>query len=125
MTHSDEFLEALQQILSDNNIPTETVNRIAIAIALDAKHTVVKYKLETAAQLNKLQELIEAQTKNIDKLAVFTEKHENYMQTHPSLLYLFRFRTKETVLVIVMLFILLTILWSSDAREGLLSLLGL
>ena len=50
---------------------------------------------------------------------------EEYNQFHPSLLYLFRFQTKETIVVIIMLFVALSVWWVSGFRQPLLELLGL
>lgn len=48
------------------------------------------------------------------------------MQTdHPPLLYLLRFKTRKTIVWLVIIFALLSIIWASDIREAVLSLFGL
>ena len=133
---SDEFLSALEQILEDGNVPQETINRIAIAMAMDAANQLSNYKLDNQQELNdiklqsqvdltELKTLLEAQTKNIDKLSQTVARHDEYLMKHPPLLYLFRYRTRETIAIIVGLFVLLSLWWVSGLRQAILQFLGL
>lgn len=122
---SEEFLRALEEILQADRVPQETINKIAIALALDAQDNLSQHKLESAVTLSEIQTLIQAQTDNIDKLTSIVEKHETYLQTHPTLLYLVRFRTKETVAVILFIFLLMSLLWLPEFRQPVLNFLGL
>ncbi len=90
-----EFLEALNKILAEDNVPQATINKVAIAIALDAKNSVIEHKLEQATKMGELRDSIQQQTDNIDKLTAVVAKHEEFQQTHPSLLWLLRFQTKK------------------------------
>ena len=80
---SDEFLSALEQILEEGNVPQETINRIAIAMALDAANQLSAYKTQNQIDLTELKLLLEAQTDNIDKLSKTVAKHDKYLAEHP------------------------------------------
>lgn len=122
---SDEFLAALEEILRQDDVPQATINKIAIALALDVQNNLNKLELETAVTLHELQTSIQQLTTNIDKLAAVVERHETHLQTHPSLLFLLRYRTKETAAIILALFFLLSLLLVTDLRQPILKFLGL
>ncbi len=121
---SEEFLRALEEILKADDVPQETINKIAIALALDAQNNLSRYKVESAVALSEIRALIQAQSDNIDKLTAVVQRQETYMQTHPTLLYMIRFRTKETITVILFVFLLLSVLWVPEVRRPMLAFLG-
>lgn len=124
MTNED-FMESLQDILNDPDIPQSAINKIAIAIALDAKSMVINHRLSCSGELRELQEMVVETSKNVDRLADIVEKHDRYNEQHPSIVYLMRFRTRETIVVIVFIFAILSLWWVSTIRQAILQFLGL
>jgi hypothetical protein len=122
---SEDFLAALEAILQDGQVPQETINRIVVALALDAGSQVQQQGLETGTELAELKRMMQEQSENIRALTAVVERHEAYIQTHPSLLFLLRFRTKETAVAVVLVFLLLSIWYVSGFRQPILNFLGL
>ena len=122
---TDEFLAALEQILEEGDVPQGTINRIAIVLAMEANNQVQTAELQHTVDMAELKALIQQQSENISRLSSVVDRHEAYIQTHPSLLYLLRFRTRETAVIIVLFFVVLSIWWVSGFRRPILKYLGL
>lgn len=122
---TDEFLETLERILSENNIPQEAINKISVALALDAANRIALFETSTTATLVEIKDLIAGQTAVCNMLAENVRRIDDFQKTHPSLLYLARFRTRETAIAIILLFALLSIWWVSGFRQPILEFLGL
>ena len=78
-----------------------------------------------AAEMAELRQLIREQSVNVRRLTRVVQRTEEHLQTHPTLLYLLRFRTKETVAALVFLFVLLSLWYVSGFRQPILRWLGL
>lgn len=65
------------------------------------------------------------QVKDILDLERRVDALETQMQTNPSLIWLIRFRTRETMFWILVLFFVLSMLFISDFRHPIMQLLGL
>ena len=100
----------------------EAVNRLVLALALENRNLFEAFQKQTFIELAELQRLLEQQARNVDKLAGATERTEEYLERHPTLLYLLRFRTKETVAVILLIFVLLSAWYVSGFRMPILRL---
>jgi hypothetical protein len=69
---------------------------------------------------------LEEMKKNGDRMDVIEDKLDQVLRMqseHPPFLWLLRFQTRKTVLWIVLIFAILTLIWASDVREAVLSLL--
>lgn len=122
---SHELLETIERLLEDEGFSQEAVNRLVLALALENRSLFEAYQRQTHLEMAELRRLLEAQARNVDKLACATEKNEEYLERHPSLLYLIRFRTRETVAVILLVFVLLSAWYVSGFRMPILRWLGL
>ena len=122
---TNELLEALERLLDDAQVSQETINRLTLALALDNRSRLEEAQERTARELAELRELIRAQSENVSRLARAVEGLEGHLRTHPTLLYLLRFRTRETVAVLVLVFLLLSVWYVSGIRQPILKWLGL
>ena len=122
---SEEFLDQLEEILRDENVPQETINKIAVALALDAGRRVDRFEQQMDGYMDELRALIQLQTENIARLTADVQAQKAYMAQHPSLLYLLRFRTKETVATILFIILVLSMWYVSGIRQPLLKWFGL
>jgi hypothetical protein len=78
-----------------------------------------------AADLAELRQLIREQSVNMRRLTRVVQRTEEHLPTHPTLLYLLRFRTKGPVAAPVLLFVLLSLWYVSGFRRPILKWLGL
>ena len=95
------------------------------ALALDNRSRQDAQREKVAAEMGELRRLIREQSENVGQLTLVVERTEEHVRMHPSMLYLLRFRTKETVAVIVLLFVLLSLWYVSGFRRPILRWLGL
>ena len=121
---SDELLQTIERLLEDDAFSQDAVNRLVLALALENRSLFETYQTQTHRDFTELRELLEQQALNVGKLATAVEQTEDYLQKHPTLLYLLRYRTKETVLIILLGFILLSAWYVSELRIPILRWLG-
>ena len=122
---SNELLDALERLLDDESVSQETINRLTLALALDNRSRQDAQQEQMAAELAELRRLIREQSENVGRLTRVVERTEEHLQTHPTLLYLLRFRTRETVAALVLLFVVLSLWYVSGFRQPILRWLGL
>ena len=122
---SHELLETIERLLEAEGFSQEAVNRLVLALALENRSLFEAYQKQTYRELAELRELLEKQARNVDKLAGAVERTEVYLERHPTLLYCMRYRTKETVAVIVFVFVVLMAWYASGLRTAILGWLGL
>ena len=72
-----------------------------------------------------LRQLIETQAATVDKLAAAWSDHQEYHKLHLPILWLLRFRTKETIATILFIIIVLSAWYVSGIRQPILRWLGL
>jgi hypothetical protein len=121
---SHELLETIERLLEDEGFSQEAVNRLVLALALENRSIFDAYQKQTYRELAELRQLLERQARNVDRLAGAVERTEDYLERHPPLLFLLRYRTKETIVVLVLIFVILSAWFVSDLREPILRLLG-
>ena len=121
---SHELLETIERLLEDECFSQEAVNRLVLALALENRSIFDAYQKQTYRELAELRRLLEQQARNVDRLAGAVERTEDYLERHPPLLFLLRYRTKETIVVLVLIFVILSAWFVSDLREPILRLLG-
>ena len=117
---SNELLDALERLLDDENVSQETINRLTLALAPDNRSRQDAQREQMAAEMAELRRMIREQGENVGRLARVVERTEEHLQAHPTLLYLLRFRTRETVAALV-----LSLWYVSGFRQPILRWLGL
>ena len=121
----NELLQTLERLLEEDGLSQEVVNRLVLALALENRHLLEAQQRQTAVELAELRHLLSKQAQNVDRLATAVADTKTYLDRHPPLLYLLRYRTRATAAALVLLFALLSLWLLSDLREPLLRLLGL
>ncbi len=76
-------------------------------------------------ELSQLREIVETQSRTIETLAAAWADHQQYHKDNPPLLWLLRFRTKETIATILFIILLLSAWYVSGIRQPILKWLGL
>lgn len=120
-----ELLQTLERLLEEGGLSQETINRLVLALALENRHLLESQQKQTFVELAELRRLLNQQARNVDGLTMTMAQTQTYLERHPPLLYLLRYRTKATVALLVLLFAALSLLFVSDLRQPLLRLLGL
>lgn len=104
MKDDSKIIEAIESVLNNGTkLDPEHAQRLQLGISLENNKELLKIN----GRLKKVEEAAEDWEKN------------------PSLLWLLRFRTKKTVSVILVVFVLLSMLYISGIREPIFELLGL
>ena len=104
-----EFADAVQGILEANHVDDKIARQLLLAITLDTRERAVDTHRQTMQELAELRQIVETQSQTIATLAAAWEDHQTYHKENPPLLWLLRFRTKETVATIVLIFVLLSL----------------
>lgn len=120
-----EFADAVQGILEANHVDDKIARQLLLAITLDTRERAADTHRQTMQELAELRRIVETQAQTIATLAAAWEDHQEYHKENPPLLWLLRFRTKETVATIVLIFVLLSLWYVSGFRQSLLQWLGL
>jgi hypothetical protein len=121
---SHELLETIERLLEAEGFSQEAVNRLVLALALENRSLFEAYQKQTYRELAELRELLEKQARNVDRLAGAVERTDEYLEQHPTLLYLLRYRTKQTIVILVVIFVVLSAWTVSEFREPILRWLG-
>lgn len=121
----NELLQTLERLLEEEGLSQDVVNRLVLALALENRHMLEVGQKQTAVELAELRHLLNQQAQNVDRLATAVADTKTYLDLHPPLLYLLRYRTKTTVAALALVLALLSLWLLSDLREPLLRLLGL
>ena len=108
--------------------PEQTADFIVISLIDQALsgETLVKRlgKLERANE-ERFDELEQSMDKRFDELSAKIGEAVDHQKTHPSLIYLLRFRTKETLAVLVFAFVIFSSWFVGGVRQPILEFLGL
>lgn len=124
MTDKD-LLDTIQKLMESNQVDQSTVNQMLLAILLEERSRQSTHQQHTAERLARLETMIETHARACDQLATAVAKLTDYQQQHPTLIYLLRYRTRETTAAIILLFILLSLWYVSGIRQPILKFLGL
>ena len=93
----NELLQTLERLLEEDGLSQEVVNRLVLALALENRHLLEAQQRQTAVELAELRHLLNQQAQNVDRLATAVADTKTYLDLHPPLLYLLRYRTKATL----------------------------
>ncbi len=122
---SDELFQTFQELMERDDIDQATINRMLLGLNADTRQRLNDHQQVTAERLSRIETMIEAQAKVAHTTAETVSTLAKYQKDHPSLLFLLRYNTKQTIMVIIIAFLALSILYVSSVRESLLALLGL
>ena len=123
--------DQLSTLLKDNATPQSVVNEVLASMAIVTANDMSELIEASHRQEQKLDELVRsindltAQIKAVDDIPERVTAIENKYLNYPSLVWLLRFRTKNTVTIIVLVFVALSLWFVSGARQPILSALGL
>lgn len=95
----------------------------------DAIRLILASQAELLGAMRTIQKSFEERREAVDRRLILLEQRcaefEHYVKMYPSLMWLLRHRTKETVAWIVAIFVLLSVWFVSGFRQPLLDWLGL
>ncbi len=117
-----EVADIIHTILDENDLDDKVARRLLLALTLDTRGRAVDHYQQTNKELVQLREIVETQTRTIETLANAWADHQQYHKDNPPLLWLLRFRTKETIATILFL---LSAWYVSGIRQPILKWLGL
>jgi hypothetical protein len=112
-----EFSDAVEKLLTDPDLDPVVARQLLCAISVDTRS-------RTAVHLQELQAIIKVQSENIAALTTAVEALERHIDTHPTIIYLFRFRTKESIAVAITIILVLSLWYVSGFRQPILRWLG-
>jgi hypothetical protein len=120
-----EFSDTVQAILEANNLDDKIGRQLLLAITLDTREHAYDNHCRTMQELSELREIVETQSRTIETLAAAWADHQAYHEAHPPILWLLRFRTKETIATILFIVIVPSAWYVSGIRQPILRWLGL
>ena len=120
-----EFADIVEQLMANPDLDTVVARQLLVAIAADTRARSAELHSISDQNIKLLEHLIQQQSANIDKLTTDVAKLTDYLDQHPPLIYLLRFRTKETIAAIVILFLIASVWYVSGIRQPILKWLGL
>jgi hypothetical protein len=95
----------------------------------DAIRLILASQAEILAAMRMMQQSLEERRMAVDRRMILLEQQmaefEHYMREYPSITWLLRHRTKETITFIVLVFVLLSLWFVSGFRQPILDWLGL
>ena len=120
-----EFSDTVQAILEANNLDDKIARQLLLALTLDTREPCRRPPPADKQELAQLREIVETQSRTIETLAAAWADHQQYHKDNPPLLWLLRFRTKETIATILFIILLLSAWYVSGIRQPILKWLGL
>ena len=123
--NGNEFIDAITKLLDEQDIDPAATHRLLIALTIDTRTEIAACSIANDKHHELLEELIKTQRDTTNELKQMIQRHDDYIRTHPSLVYLLRFRTKETVATIVFVILILSLWYVSGIRQPILRWLGL
>ena len=121
----------LSSILRDSDTPQSVVNDMLASMIVTQADDMDALIAASRRQEGKLDDIIgrlksfESTTKMMADVPARLDNLERYIHDNPSLVWLLRFRTRQTLAVIVLVFVLLSLMYVSDLRQPLLAALKL
>lgn len=122
--NGNEFAEAIKQILDDQDADPIATHRLLIALTLDTRTEIAACSIANNTHHDMLEQLIATQNETLSELKEMIQRHDHYIQTHPSLVYLLRFKTRETLALFFFLLMILSLWYVSGFRQPILKWLG-
>ena len=122
--NGNEFAEAITKILDDQDMDPQATRRLLIALTLDTRTEIAACSIANNKHHDMLEQLIETQNETLSELKDMIQRHDDYIQTHPSLVYLLRYQTKETFAVFFFIILALSLWYVSGIRQPILKWLG-
>lgn len=123
--------EELGAMLRDEKTPQSVVNDVLASIALTQSRDMDSLIAASQRQEKKLDDIIgrlkimDAKTSAMNDVPARLSKIEHYISDNPSLVWLMRYKTRQTITIIVLAFVLLSIFYVSGFRQPMLKFLGL
>lgn len=111
---NEERIEALLRVVTGQNGD----GRLGLIVRV---HDLEQQMVSNSRRLEDLDGV----KQNIDSIEKKVDRVLELNQQHPTILYLLRYDTRKTVAWILIIFAILSLLWVSELREALLSLLGI
>jgi hypothetical protein len=87
--------------------------------------TLIEQATNGETLVNRLDELEKNMDERFDGLSTKIDKAVKHQEDHPSIIYLLRFKTKETIAAILFIFLILSSWFVSGFRQPILEFLGL
>lgn len=111
---NEERIEALLRVVTGQNGD----GRLGLIVRV---HDLEQQMVSNSRRLEDLDGV----KQNINSIEKKVDRVLELNQQHPTILYLLRYDTRKTVAWILIIFAILSLLWVSELREALLSLLGI
>ncbi len=126
-----EIYEQLSKVIESGSLSPEDADKIILAQILSLNERLYRVEQTNSNIEKKVDELLcnlANHNKNNEKQETRVsalEKSQKINEEYPSITYLLRFHTKETIALIIILFVILSIWYVSEFRESFLRWLGL
>lgn len=120
-----EFSDSVQAILELNHLDDKVARQLLLALTLDTREQAARSHQRALQELAALRAIVEAQSRAVDTLVAAWAEHQQYHQDNPPLLWLLRYRTRETVATILFIILVLSAWYVSGLRQPILRWLGL
>ena len=108
------LVEELKRLIEDDGVSPEAYNRLLLVALISMNEQLIVIQQRLAG----LETLEQERTTRLDKL-------EQMVTDNPSLVWLLRFRTRATLIIILAIFVVLSLWFVSDFRKWLFVLAGL
>jgi len=122
---NDDFSSMVQTLLEKEEIDPVIARQLLVAITIYTRAQMHEHHATCTINHDHLINLLKTQTDNIQHLTALLNQHDSYINTHPSIIYLLRYRTKETIATILFLILTLSLWYVSGMRQPILKFLGL
>jgi len=120
---SAKVTEEIKELVDSGKVETKS----AVVLILSAQAELIGMQEECMNRLVSIGDSIDENDRKLNARMDAVEKRvevlEDYMKDHPSILWLARFRTRQTALVILLIFVILLVLWGSDVQQAILDLI--
>ena len=122
--NGNEFIDAITKVLEDQDIDPQATHRLLIALTIDTRTEIAACSIANDKHHELLEELIKTQRDTLNELKQMIQRHDEYIRTHPSLVYLLRYRTRETLALFFVIILILSLWYVSGFRQPILKWLG-
>ena len=122
--NGNEFIDAISQLLDEQDLDPQTTHRLLIALTIDTRTEIAACSIANDKHYELLEELITTQRNTTNELRQMIQRHDEYIGTHPSLVYLLRYQTKKTLTLFVFIILILSLWYVSGFRQPILRWLG-
>ena len=123
--NNHEFSTAASKLLNNPDIDPLVARQLLIAITIDNRERTADHHQLFTTNIAKLNDLIKEQSANIAALTRSVDTLREHIDKHPTLIYLLRFRTKETIAALIFIILLLSTWYVSGIRQPILKFFNL